>query len=251
MANNFWSLVVKNKFTGLLAVLGLVGCIGHARADFVTNLNLTQVAGFPNNTKMGTVTVTDKTGLDALTGKTGPYVQVTVDLIAEASWDFVGTGSHATFAFNLSSTGAAHLIAEGIPSPFVWLAAPPLIADTPYGYFTNALNLTTNGGKGSQEPPLIFTLDGVSSNDLLVLSTGSGSHSGGGPVYFAADVLCDVGSVCGYVGNTGVVAGNLYIPTSHIGSVPEPSTWAMVLLGFFGVGVMAYRRKGRPAFRLA
>jgi hypothetical protein len=26
-------------------------------------------------------------------------------------------------------------------------------------------------------------------------------------------------------------------------SVPEPSTWAMMTLGFFGVGFMAYRRK--------
>lgn len=32
---------------------------------------------------------------------------------------------------------------------------------------------------------------------------------------------------------------------------PEPATWAMMLLGFAGVGFMAYRRKNRPAFRLA
>jgi hypothetical protein len=36
------------------------------------------------------------------------------------------------------------------------------------------------------------------------------------------------------------------------GSVPEPSTWAMLLLGFAGVGFMAYRRKqNRPSLRLA
>jgi PEP-CTERM motif len=29
--------------------------------------------------------------------------------------------------------------------------------------------------------------------------------------------------------------------------VPEPSTWAMMLLGFAGVGFMAYRRKSKPA----
>jgi len=31
------------------------------------------------------------------------------------------------------------------------------------------------------------------------------------------------------------------------GGVPEPSTWAMMLLGFAGVGFMAYRRKSKPA----
>lgn len=36
-----------------------------------------------------------------------------------------------------------------------------------------------------------------------------------------------------------------------ISAVPEPSTWAMLLLGFAGVGLMAYRRKSKPAFRAA
>ena len=30
------------------------------------------------------------------------------------------------------------------------------------------------------------------------------------------------------------------------GGVPEPSTWAMMLLGFAGIGFMAYRRKSKP-----
>ena len=33
--------------------------------------------------------------------------------------------------------------------------------------------------------------------------------------------------------------------------VPEPSTWAMMILGFCGVGFMAHRRKPRSSFRLA
>jgi hypothetical protein len=34
-------------------------------------------------------------------------------------------------------------------------------------------------------------------------------------------------------------------------AVPEPSTWAMMLLGFAGVGFLAYRRKRSSSFRLA
>lgn len=33
--------------------------------------------------------------------------------------------------------------------------------------------------------------------------------------------------------------------------VPESSTWAMMILGFCGVGFMAYRRKSKPSFCLA
>jgi hypothetical protein len=34
---------------------------------------------------------------------------------------------------------------------------------------------------------------------------------------------------------------------SRVGAVPEPSTWAMMILGFAGIGFMAYRRKSQPA----
>jgi hypothetical protein len=34
-------------------------------------------------------------------------------------------------------------------------------------------------------------------------------------------------------------------------AVPEPSTWAMMILGFAGVGFVAYRRKSKPAYLAA
>jgi len=38
----------------------------------------------------------------------------------------------------------------------------------------------------------------------------------------------------------------------NVAAVPEPSTWAMMILGFAGVGFMAYRRKQNgPALRVA
>jgi PEP-CTERM motif len=38
----------------------------------------------------------------------------------------------------------------------------------------------------------------------------------------------------------------------NVSAVPEPSTWAMMILGFIGVGFMAYRRKDKPTgFRFA
>jgi hypothetical protein len=35
------------------------------------------------------------------------------------------------------------------------------------------------------------------------------------------------------------------------GAVPEPSTWAMIILGFAGVGFMAYRGKSKPMMMTA
>ena len=39
--------------------------------------------------------------------------------------------------------------------------------------------------------------------------------------------------------------------TFNIANVPEPSTWAMMVLGFAGMGFMAYRRKSKPALMAA
>jgi len=40
-----------------------------------------------------------------------------------------------------------------------------------------------------------------------------------------------------------------FVPANwSISAVPEPSTWAMMILGFVGVGFMTYRRKTKPAF---
>jgi PEP-CTERM motif len=36
-----------------------------------------------------------------------------------------------------------------------------------------------------------------------------------------------------------------------VAAVPEPSTWAMMILGFAGVSFMAYRRKSKPALMTA
>lgn len=50
-----------------------------------------------------------------------------------------------------------------------------------------------------------------------------------------------------------LTGGSLQTPLAaeafvQIGSgVPEPSTWAMLILGFAGIGFMAYRRKSKPA----
>jgi hypothetical protein len=54
--------------------------------------------------------------------------------------------------------------------------------------------------------------------------------------------------------NTGLVNGSTplnVVSAVPLSAVPEPSTWAMMLLGFAGVGFMAYRRKSKPALMAA
>lgn len=49
-----------------------------------------------------------------------------------------------------------------------------------------------------------------------------------------------------------LLSGPATLTISAVAAVPEPSTWAMMILGFAGVGFMAYRRKQNgPGLRLA
>lgn len=45
----------------------------------------------------------------------------------------------------------------------------------------------------------------------------------------------------------GSTQGTIAVGAPVVAAVPEPSTWAMMILGFCGVGFMAYRRKSKPA----
>ena len=46
-------------------------------------------------------------------------------------------------------------------------------------------------------------------------------------------------------------ASHFNYATNAVGGVPEPSTWAMMILGFAGIGFMAYRRTSKPVFLAA
>jgi len=48
-------------------------------------------------------------------------------------------------------------------------------------------------------------------------------------------------------GNTFNYGGFDGVTFTNMSAVPEPSTWAMMILGFAGVGFLAYRRRNQAA----
>jgi WD40 repeat protein len=96
--------------------------------------------------------------------------------------------------------------------------------------------------------PVLGVVDGSTDNLLQLISTTPGDHSVAvdplsGEVFvpFGADpnnTICPNGCIGVFVDN-------------GISAVPEPSTWAMIILGFSGLGFMTYRRRNKTAaFRL-
>jgi hypothetical protein len=55
----------------------------------------------------------------------------------------------------------------------------------------------------------------------------------------------------GFNGPSGFYQDNAGSFEVTVTAVPEASTWAMMILGFFGVGFLSYRRRSRAGFRFA
>jgi hypothetical protein len=69
--------------------------------------------------------------------------------------------------------------------------------------------------------------------------------SDGGSIVNVTDIIVLLSNSSG--DTLGILDVTSNIVQTSISAVPEPSTWAMLLLGFAGIGFMAYRRKSKPA----
>lgn len=221
---------------------------------------------------LGTVTITD--GLNG-----GTDVQVRLDLNAGF---VVDTGSHYAFTFNLDPD-AGNVVTVNEPTggsidyiyantwsqevcpknkPCYTETDPPPYANSPFGNFSNAFFLSATGGSNTVPTPFIFTVH----NDAGITFAGTGVTPGpggqlttlGDGLHFESNTPDDGGSVPGYgpggwwfaVDTSG--ADSNCSPTCVIAGrdaftsvVPEPATWALMILGFGGAGAMLRTRRRR------
>jgi hypothetical protein len=115
------------------------------------------------------------------------------------------------------------------------------------GKYDFAASCTSSVGGNLCAGPFTFTANGATSADPFVI--GSPKGHGDFPNDFIAlvadlSVSGDCLSAC--TKGTGDVGTTLSL--SSTAPVPEPSTWAMMIIGFLGLGLMAYRRKSSVRF---
>lgn len=207
-----------------LAAIGLISFTANdAKASVVLSADLTVdhcTGGCSNGTlPFGTVTLSQ--------AASGSVVDVTVQLAS--TYFFQPSTAFGAFVFNPIGLGAITVLSSGFSGP-----AGSQHQDG-FGNFTQSIDSTNNQGTVQL---LHFTIADAG----LLSASQFGLSSGGSPnVNFSADISSNIGGTI----NTGTVGG------IFVASVPEPSTWAMLILGFAGVGFMAYRRKNQGALRLA
>jgi hypothetical protein len=157
--------------------------------------------------------------------------------IADAGTQISGSGSFFT-ASNSSPYQLSGII--GTASDALLYAGPSNITGlSPYAASTNQLYFPG--------PPYV-DFGGIS------FSTAAGVdfnlyNDNSGPL--GNWILTSIGNPVGYPDGQHAIQLSVTEERFGAGSVPEPSTWAMMILGFLGVGVLAYRRKSNRAFRFA
>jgi hypothetical protein len=134
------------------------------------------------------------------------------------------------------------------------------------------VNLTENDDQVTITSPNYITMNAYSSTGTLlgtfttditqsIIITETGGGVGGSGIVFGMDATqaaqldaLGTGLVLALSATfTNAQGGNDVIQAAQLtAAIPEPSTWAMLILGFAGVGFMAYRRKNQgSAFRIA
>jgi hypothetical protein len=231
---------MTKSLKSVAAAIGLFAFAGSANAGVVT-YHLTVSEAFSAGGDYGTIQITDNENgtlsiLETLTGG--------------ATFNTSGNGNnHRSLAFNL--VGAPDITVTNLAQGFgvlggtynsgTWTVGAGSVSETPFGAYMYAVDDTKNGSYTT----LSFDLTSASAGNILTLASFTATHynTGDDDVFFGSDIKLADGST----GNVGaLLAGDPGVQAA----VPEPSTWAMMILGFFGVGFMAYRRRSTPAFRL-
>jgi hypothetical protein len=168
----------------------------------------------------------------------GGKLLITETLNANFAFRDASDTNHWSMTFNLDKTGT---IGGITPVGFDVIAGPQ--TNTPFGSFAYVIDCETAtckaGYSAANNVTLQFTVTDAA-NDLTIGDITANLYNSQ-KIYFATDIA-DVN------GATGSVGATQNPPLTN--SIPEPSTWAMMILGFFGIGFMAYRRKSKSQMSL-
>jgi hypothetical protein len=207
----WWSCGMKTlNLAGAVSALALT--MGMASAANANTYDLTVSQAFPSGPTYGVVTTTQN----------GANVDVSVTLTD--GFQFVKTGNHDTFTFNTNDATFALADVSGFNPSSV---SAFLVGSNPsFGTFTVGMECSACGNGGAGKLPgdtLSFTVANTLVDNFVPNDSG---------YIFSADIIG--GNTTGAVGVMGLTPG-----------VPEPATWAMMILGMGMVGA-GLRMRRRP-----
>lgn len=195
---------------------------------------------------------------------------VIVDLGGSYSNGTVNTTTSLTLISTGLSDGSGQIASISAAGNAVFTGDTSGVRLSPQGWTGNYLAAGPNGGGNVTPVELSFSSPVTALsflwgspdayNDLVITTTtGTYTYDGSNAIGLAtggdnADTtLVEFIAPTGYIENVTFSSNTNAFEAADfaVSGVPEPSTWAMMILGFLGVGFMAYRRKETATFRLA
>jgi hypothetical protein len=114
------------------------------------------------------------------------------------------------------------------------------------------LGTSTLADYGSTAGITVSASDATLKSSNVFVVTGTSAHQWDlETLSFIAGAASTTITLDGTTGTHYIGLDDVSISGGIAGAVPEPSTWAMMILGFCGIGFMAYRKKSPTTFRLA
>lgn len=172
----------------------------------------------------------------------GPYPQVLTSY------------SNSGFTFTNSSINTSNALILNPGSSNNSVGAEPLGDTTPYLSVLNNGSVTVTLAAPADH--LSFFVGSLDALNVITFNTGDSFT--GAQLLGLSDTGCQTDPACNrFISFSGdftsftLTSGvNSFEVDSFTTAVPEASTWAMMVLGFLGVGFLAYRRKTAVSFRM-
>jgi hypothetical protein len=154
----------------------------------------------------------------------GGHIDATVDLACTSC----GAGNYA-YAIGINSFSLTQYSSTDVPVATLSTSSP--------GVTTAGFNeYVTLNGAGAVTSWVLLLANASFTTEIYTLGNGPYGTQ-------------DYGSSGGAFVNTS--PGTWTLSPATISAVPEPSTWAMLLLGFAGIGFLAYRRRAKTVLMAA
>ena len=209
--------VAMNRAFWIAAATSVLAAAGSAQATtyyFVVDA-CTGGCGASPSTPVGTVvTSVDSPGV----------IDVTVTLTSGGAFHDTNDPQHHALAFDLAGTPTITVSDLGAPFTANGSQAPSSVGGDGLGTFEYVINFPK-----TRSPPVETTF----SFDISGPGVGLNSFASNGQVYFLSDIWAGPGQ-SGNTGDVGALPG---------AAVPEPASWALMLLGFGGLGAAMRSRR--------
>jgi hypothetical protein len=175
-----------------------------------------------------------------------------------------------TVNFNTGNIAAGATANDVLIGSLTWVNRATTGADTNFNVvYTFTLNFNSPTNQSDSQAFVVNLQQTVNSAGDLIFNLSNATLQGLGPFTLNGVAVSDLhfGLASGTSGTYNALTGawtnpdpsnqfgsftsQLNVYADFTAAVPEPSTWAMMIIGFAGVGFLAYRRRNQGSFRLA